>query len=39
MTTDKTLALARKHLGKGNMESSARVCVLPMPYIYRREGC
>jgi hypothetical protein len=27
MTTDQVLILARKHIGKGSMESSARLCL------------
>jgi hypothetical protein len=36
MTTDKTMALARKHLGKGNMESSARVCLADAIHLQER---
>ena len=36
MTTDKVMALARKHLGKGNMESSARLCMADAVHLQER---
>ena len=36
MTTDKVMALARKHIGKGNMESSARLCLANAVYLQER---
>jgi hypothetical protein len=35
-STDKVLALARKHLGKGDMESSARVCLADAVHLRER---
>jgi hypothetical protein len=34
LQTNDILALARKHLGKGEMESSARVCLSDATYLY-----
>jgi hypothetical protein len=36
MTTNKVMALARKHLGKGTMESSARVCLSDANHLFDR---
>jgi hypothetical protein len=36
MTTDKVMALARKHIGKGNMESSARLCLADAVHLQER---
>lgn len=36
MTTDKVMALARKHLGKGMMESSARLCLSDANHLFDR---
>jgi hypothetical protein len=36
MTTDKVMALARKHLGKGLMDASARVCLADANHLYDR---
>ena len=36
MQTDKVIALARKHIGKGTMESSARVCLLDANHLFDR---
>jgi hypothetical protein len=36
MTTDKVMALARKHIGKGIMDSSARVCLSDANHLFDR---
>jgi hypothetical protein len=36
MTTDKIMALARKHIGKGMMESSARLCLSDANHLFDR---
>jgi len=36
MQTDKVIALARKHIGKGTMESSARVCLSDANHLFDR---
>lgn len=36
MQTDKIIALARKHIGKGTMESSARVCLSDANHLFDR---
>jgi hypothetical protein len=36
MQTDKVMALARKHIGKGMMESSARVCLSDANHLFDR---
>ena len=36
MTADKAITLARKHIGKGIMESSARVCLSDAIHLFDR---
>jgi hypothetical protein len=36
MTTDKVMVLARKHIGKGMMESSARLCLSDANHLFDR---
>lgn len=36
MTTDQVMALARKHIGKGNMESSARLSLSDAIHLQER---
>jgi hypothetical protein len=36
MQTDKVMALARKHIGKGMMESSARLCLSDANHLFDR---
>jgi hypothetical protein len=36
MQTEKIMALARKHIGKGMMESSARVCLSDANHLFDR---
>jgi hypothetical protein len=36
MQTDKVMALARKHIGKGTMESSARLCLSDANHLFDR---
>jgi len=36
MNTEKVMSLARKHIGKGDMESSARVCLMDAVHLFDR---
>jgi hypothetical protein len=36
MQTAKVMALARKHIGKGTMESSARLCLSDANHLFDR---